>query len=167
MKKLLTVAFVFALALVMSNACFAQDAPAQDAALEIETIVVGEEGSNVQNDCCPAAMNCAPRCGLFARRACRPHFANPCNPCPPRAACAPQPMCSPCPRPACPPMPCQTAPCGFQGGDCCGYSACGPCGSGYYRTPVRNFFARIFSPRAYVGYDSYYGPQGDCFGTGY
>lgn len=183
MKKLLTLSLVLALALVLNNVSFAQDAaaPQQDSAapLSVENVDNGQvvyenaqdfNGQAAGCNSCGESMNdgFAP-CG--PRRACSPCYANACNPCPPRncglfgrrAGCAPVANCA--------------APCGdynacgtgySTGYNACGtgcstgYSACGPCGYGQYRTPVRNLLVRLFAPRPYCGYDAYYGPQGDC-----
>lgn len=176
MKKLLTLTAVLTLAMVLNNVSFAQDAAVEQenaAPMSIENVnegqVVYENGQNAGdcNSCgddvsygCGKSMNygCGP-CG--PRRACTPCYANPCNPCPPRGfcgfggGCAPAANCGPCG--------------GFDGcnsgynvGCNTGYSACGPYGYGYHRTPVRNLLVRLFAPRPYCGYDAYYGPQGDC-----
>ena len=179
MKKLLTLAIVFSLALVLCKAGFAQEAAAvaDQQPMTVESVVQDGEVVYGEADACGPVMPYGPRCRPFMRRSCMPCYANPCNPCPP---CPPQ-NCAPMmPRRfrACPPVascepcgyPCAD-PCGYGGGyggygNDCGYgNACGY-GSGYQRTPIRNFFARIFAPRPNCGYDMYYGPSGYGYGQG-
>lgn len=170
MKKLLTLAIVFSLALVLCQSGLAQDAaPAAEAPpMTVESVV--EDGAVYgMSDACGPVMPYGRHCRPFARRACMPCYANPCNPCPP---CPPQPAhCGPfARRAACPPVACGS-PCGDPCGDPCGaygYGAgCGYPGTGYYRTPIRNFLSRIFAPRGYCGYDAFYGPGGYGYGGGY
>ncbi|MDR1963600.1 MAG: hypothetical protein LBQ50_07455 [Planctomycetaceae bacterium] len=156
MKKLLTLAIVFSLALVLNSVSFAQEAAVPEGT-PIETAVV-ENGQAVQG-CYPVPHPCPFR--PFVRRPCTPYIANPCNPCPP---CAPQPVCAPVPRKLCgapvqPPCVAEqvTDPCA----DPCGYGY-----AGYQRTPIRNLLSRLFSRGGHDPYYSGYGEPEWGYGSG-
>jgi hypothetical protein len=158
MRKLLALTIVVSLAFIMNNVSNAQEIlPANVANVQEEQEATGTAIAVVDGEqvsCAPVPCRPLP-CRPFVRRACTPCVANPCNPCPP---CAPQPpICAPMPRKLCAPIqpPCQAEQCVSQCADPCGY---GYGYVGYRPTPIRNFFARLFS-RAH-DHDPYYGYGG-------
>ena len=134
MKKLLTLLFAVLFVVALSALSFAQGQAPVVAPQGAEAIVVEGDAAVMM----PGAPCCGPVLpGCFAPR--RPFFN--------RGFCAPgccDPCCTPCPAPC--PTVCD--PCC----DPCGYPAFG------YRTPIRNFFGRVFAAR-YCGYGCgpYYG----------
>ncbi|MDR0703687.1 MAG: hypothetical protein LBF88_01730 [Planctomycetaceae bacterium] len=166
MKKLLALAIVVSLGFVMNNVSIAAQEAVATFAATSETSVQEESGvaatnvvEGVQADCIPVPRPCPFR--PFVRRACTPCVANPCNPCNP---CPPQPpVCALAPRKLCgAPIqpPCQAEPFVGQYADPCGYGY-----SGYRPSPIRNFFARLFS--RLHDHDSYYGYGYGCPEFGY
>jgi hypothetical protein len=169
MKKLLALAIVVSLTLIMNSVSFAQEAVATEkfsatanevSVQEVPEVTETTVVEGVQGGCVPVPYHPCPF-RPFVRRACTPCVANPCNPCPP---CAPQPpVCAPVPRKLCgAPIqpPCQAEPFVGQYADQYGYGY-----AGYRPTPIRNFFARLFS-RLHDDYDPYYYGYGYGYGYG-
>ncbi|MDR1271179.1 MAG: hypothetical protein LBK82_16835 [Planctomycetaceae bacterium] len=171
MKKLLILAIVFSLTVVLNSVSNAQEnvvpegkfVATEIAAPEVTAATVVESES-AQGCCAPVPYRPCPF-RPFVRRACTPCVAAPCNPCPP---CSPQPpICAPIPRKLCgAPIqpPCQVdqavySPCANPCADAYGYGYAGN------RSPLRNFFARLFS-RCHSNYEPYYGYDVPQFGYG-